>query len=99
EEVLDKAHAEALEVPDVVVALRERVDGVAHRVGREQTGVFARRVRGGEVALERHVDRQVAEVVAIGAARDLHEANARLAVAVPAKDGGHGQSQLPRYVL
>ncbi len=91
EEVLDQADAEPLGVVEVVVALGECVDGVAHRVGREQAGVVARGVRGGEVALERHVDRQVADVVAVGPARDLYEAHARLAVAVAAQDGGHGR--------
>jgi hypothetical protein len=100
EEALREAHAEALDVGHVVVALGQRVDRVAHRVGGEHPGVVARDVRGREVALERDVDREVGEVVAVGPARDLHEAHARLAVVVPAYDGGgHRSFQLPRYVL
>src|SRR5919198_933283 len=42
---------------------------------------------------------QVGDVVAVGVARDLHEAHARFAVVVLAQDGGHRSFQLPRYVL
>ena len=67
----------------------ERVDDVAHRVGRGQAGVVAA-VDGLEVAAQRDVDGQVAQRVALAPADDLDDADLRLAVLVGA------EHQLPR---
>ena len=69
EEVLDEPPSERLDVVDRML-LRERIDGVAHRVGGEQAGVVSLDVRGVEVALEPDVDREVAQVVAVTARRE-----------------------------
>ena len=80
EEVLDEPPSERLDLVDRML-LGQRVDGVAHRVGSEQAGVVSLDVRGVEVALEPDVDREVAQVVAVGPARDLDEADLGLSVA------------------
>ncbi len=84
EQPLGDARAEALERAERGVG-GERVDGVAHGVGREDGGVVARDVGGGEVAAHADADRQVAEHVALRAALDLDQAHALLAVGVLAE--------------
>ena len=66
EEVLDEPPPERLDLVDRMF-LRKRIDRVAHRVGGEQAGVVSLDVRGVEVALEPDVDREIAQLVAVGA--------------------------------
>ena len=79
EEVLDEPPSERLDVIDRML-LGQRVDRVAHGVGGKQAGVVSLDVGGLEVALELDVDREIAQVVAVGPARDLDEANLGLPV-------------------
>jgi len=58
DEVLDQAQREGFDLVDRTL-LGQRVDGVAHRVGRQQSGVVPIDVGGLELALQRDVDAQV----------------------------------------
>ena len=73
------ADAEAFRVADRFLR-RQGVDRVLHRVGRQHRAVVAVGVRLVVVALEADRDGQVAQVVPIGAAPHLDEADARLAI-------------------
>ena len=64
----------------------QRVGRVAHRVGGQQAGVVALHVGGREVALQRDVDLQVAQLVPIGTLEHLDHAHAALAVVVLSED-------------
>ena len=94
--MLDEPRAERLDVLDRML-LGQRVHHVAHRVGGQQAGVVSIDVRGLEVALEPHVDGEVAQVVAAGPARDLDQAD--LGLSVPGRLRPFDIGQLPRYVL
>jgi hypothetical protein len=93
QKVLGESEPEFLDLPAEPV-LRERVDGVLHRVGGEHAGVVSRDVRGFEIAFESNRDRQVGNVVPAGAAIEADEPDPRLPVAV----GAERQGQVPRYV-
>ena len=67
----------------------EGVDDVAHRVGGRQAGVVAVDVDRLEVPAQGDVGGQVAQQVALRAARDLDDADLGLAVRVGAEAGGH----------
>ena len=62
------------------VARGQRVDGVLHRIGRQHGAVVAVRVRLVILALEPDRDGQIAEIVPIGSAAKLHEADPRFAI-------------------
>ncbi len=60
----------------------EGVDGVFHRVGRQDFAVVAVKMGGVKVSLEEHLNRPLAQVVAVFVARDLHQADAGFSVAI-----------------
>ena len=70
------------------------IHGVLHRVGRQARGVVAIHVDGVERAFELHVDRQVDDLVRTVRPPHLHQADTRLAVAVPRQ-----HRYVPRYVV
>ena len=76
------AERERLDVVDRILP-RQRVDGVLHRVGREARPVVAVDVDRVERAFELDVDRQIDELVRIAGPPHLHQADPRLAVAIP----------------
>ncbi len=67
----------------------QRVGDVFHRVRRDDQAVVAARVRLGEIPFELDLDRQLADLVAVGRAGDLGQANPRLAVGMLGENGGH----------
>ena len=67
----------------------QRIGDVFHGVGGDDQPVVAARVRAGEIALELDLDRQLADVVAVGQAGDLGQANPRLSVGMLGENGGH----------
>ncbi len=88
--MLRKREAELLDLSGRTLS-RHRVDGVLHRIGRKNGGVVPSDVRRFEIPLEAHGDRQIGDVVPLAAARQAHEPDSRLAVAV----GTERQDQLP----
>src|SRR5258706_118793 len=77
------------------IAPGERVHGVLHRVGGETCAVVAVQVDRIKGAFERDIERELDEVVRIGAALAFHEPHLRLPVSIPREEGGH---YAPRYV-
>ena len=88
EEVARQRRAEALDRLERVL-LGQRVGDVLHRVRRDDQAVVAGGVRAGEIPFELDLDRQLADVVAVGPARDLRQPDPRLAVGMLGEDGGH----------
>ena len=68
---------------------RERERDVFHRVGGDDQAVVAAGVRPLEIPLKRDIDRELANVVAIAAARDLRQPDPRLSVGMISQHGGH----------
>ena len=95
DEVRREPARERLDRP-VQVLGRERVDGVLHRVGRDDEGVVAGGERGVEAALERDVDGQVADAVD-RPADDPDEPDRLLAVAVGAELGHVGLQRVGEH--
>ena len=91
EEMLDEPPPERFDGVDRIL-LGKRIDRVAHRVGGEQAGVVPLGVRGVEVALESDVDREIAEVVSAGPARDLDETDLGLSVPGPTENDRHSSA-------
>src|SRR5207253_1507093 len=90
DEVAAEGPGEAFDVGQRVVA-GDGVDGVLHRVGRDDFRVVAVGVGGLEGAFELDVDGELLELVDVGAAGDLGQADLGLAVGVLGEDaGGHG---------
>jgi hypothetical protein len=93
QEVLGEPGRELLARPERTFG-GEAVDGVAHRVGGEDLGVVAGDVRHRELAGEPQRDGEVAQrVAAAGAALDLDQPHALLAVVVVGERDVH---QVPR---
>ena len=67
----------------------QRVGDVLHRVRRDDQAVVADRVRVGEIPFELDLDRQLADLVAVGPAGDLRQPDPRLAVGMLGENDGH----------
>ena len=77
--MLDQPQPERLDVIDRVL-LGQRIDRVAHGVGGQQAGVVPLDVGGLKLALELDADREIAQIVSVGPARDVDQANLGLSV-------------------
>src|SRR3979490_840712 len=75
---------------------RDGVDGVLHRVGRQDFAIVAVEMRAVEVAPQEHLHGPFTQVVAMIMARYLHQANARLSVAI-LSEFNHGLNFLGRW--
>ena len=77
-----KPATERLDLLDAVILAGESVDGVFHRVGRQAEAVIAFRVNCVEIAFECDIQCEALDLVSVGEACDLHQANTRLTVIV-----------------
>src|SRR5215212_6453787 len=84
EETPPEDGAEFLDRPGEVLA-RECVDGVLHRVGRNDEAVVAVDVGARELALDGDRDREITDPMSGSVAHDLDEPNGGLAVAIRAQ--------------
>ena len=97
EEVARHRHAEVLDRFQRMLP-GQRVGDVLHRVRRDDQAVVAAGVRIGEIPFELDLDRQLADLVAVGQPGDLGQANPRLAVGMLGENGGHDRVP-PRHWL
>src|SRR5262245_53022065 len=86
--MLGDSERESLRLSDIELC-GERVDGVLHRVRREDVTVVAGDVSRFEMSLEPSGNRVIANGVARAVALDLHQSDSRLAVSVASKERSH----------